>query len=102
MSLEKQKIAMDAIKASSGTDSGEYGVDLFVEHHIEELNGEEWKKSLGEENPSKEKIINSLVFESAWDDDCVYDFTLPNNVTDCVVSVRLDDNGEVEEISMES
>ncbi|MUI16138.1 DUF2004 domain-containing protein [Massilia dura] len=32
----------------------------------------------------------------------VFDFSLPDDVTDYVISVRFDDSGEVENISMES
>jgi len=47
------------------------------------------------------------VLRSHWGDDDdngleVFDFTLPDDVTDYVISVRFDANGEVEEISMES
>ncbi len=102
MPTQKEKLAMDAIRNSAGTEAGEYGIDLFIEHHLEELEESDWKKSLGIEKPSKDQVLGALVLRSSWDDDCVYDFTLPNEVTDCVVSVRFDEGGEIEDISMES
>ncbi len=102
MPTQKEKLAIDAIRDSIGTEAGEYGIDLFIEHHLEELSNSDWKKSLGIENPSKEQVLDGLILRSSWDDDCVYDFTLPKEVTDCVVSVRFDEGGEIEDISMES
>lgn len=87
---------------SSGTEQGEYGIDLFVSHHLEELPNSYWQKHLGSENPSTEQIIGLLVFRSKWDDKEVYDFTLPEEVSDYVISVSFDENDEIEDIEMES
>jgi hypothetical protein len=35
--VERQKLALDAIKQALGTEAGEDSVNLFVEHHLEEL-----------------------------------------------------------------
>ncbi|MCC2606971.1 DUF2004 domain-containing protein [Planctobacterium marinum] len=43
-----------------------------------------------------------LILSSKGDDSEVYDFTLPDEVTNYVVSVSLDDDGEIEDITMES
>ena len=46
-----------------------------------------------------------LVLREHWggDDEIeTFDFTLPEDVTDYVISVRFDESGQVEEISMES
>ncbi len=47
------------------------------------------------------------MLRSHWgdeDDDGIdtFDFTLPEDVTDSVISVRFDEKGQVEEITMES
>jgi hypothetical protein len=50
------------------------------------------------------------VLRSHWGDDDdgdeegidTFDFTLPDEVTDYVISVRFDEDGEVESVSMES
>ena len=94
--------ALAAIKAAYGTEDGEDGVDAFVEHHVDELPTSYWQEQLGAAKPSPQQVLGLLVLREAWDDDCVYDFTLPGEVTDYVISVRFDEAGEVEEISMES
>jgi len=94
--------ALDAIKKSSGTDEGEYGIDLFVSRHLEELPQNYWEKHLGTVKPNNEQVIGMLILRSKWDDEEVYDFTLPDEVTDYVVSVSFDENGEIDGISMES
>ena len=60
-----------------------------------------WEKHLGNSNPSKEKVIDLLILRSKWDDEEVYDFTLPDEVTDYVLSVSFED-GSIEDITMES
>ena len=94
--------ALEGIKKSSGTEQGEYGIDEFVSHHIDELPKSYWQKHLGTEKPSSEQVIGLLVLRSKWDDEEVYDFTLPEEVTDYVVSVSFDEDGAIEGIEMES
>jgi Protein of unknown function (DUF2004) len=98
----RKDIALAAIKAVFGTEEDEYGATEFVSHHLEELDAEYWKKHLGTERPSPNKVLEILVLRDHWDEDCVFDFTLPEEVTDYVISVRFNEEGEVEEITMES
>ena len=100
--MSNEKKAFEAIKKSSGTEQGEYGIDEFVSHHLDELPKSYWEKHLGTPNPSHEQVINLLLLRSKWDDEEVYDFTLPDEVTDYVVSVSFDDEGVIEDIVMES
>jgi len=100
--MSNEKNALDGIKKSSGTEQGEYGIDEFVSHHLEELPQSYWEKHLGTSKPSQEQVIDLLVIRSKWDDEEVYDFTLPEEVTDYVVSVSFDEDGEIDDISMES
>ena len=102
MDSNKENRALVAIKESSGKEEGEYGVYLFIEHHLEELNESDWKKSIGIPKPTPKQVIESIVLKKSWDDDLAYDFSLPNDVTNYVVSVRLDEEGDIEDISMES
>jgi hypothetical protein len=102
MDSSRKEKALVAIKASAGTDAGEYGVDLFINHHLEELNDSEWSQAIGISKPTKQQVLESLTLTSCWDEGLAYDFSLPNDVTDYVVSVRYDESGEIEEISMES
>ena len=73
-----------------------------MSHHIDELPKSYWQKHLGTESPSSEQVIGLLVLRSKWDDEEVYDFTLPEELTDYVVSVSFDEDGAIEGIEMES
>jgi len=94
--------ALNGIKASSGTEQGEYGIDEFVSHHIQELPRTYWKKHLGTASPSHEQVIGLLILCCKWEDAEVYDFTLPEEVTDYVVSVSFDEDDAIKDIVMES
>jgi len=99
--------ALDAIKRSLDDGNDDSGVSLFASHHLEELDAAYWKSHVGTPRPSVKQIIDLLELRSHWgdeDDDGIdtFDFTLPGKVTDYVISVRFDDDGEVEDISMES
>jgi hypothetical protein len=101
----REKAAIAAIRKTFGTEEGESGATLFIEHHLEEIDGEYWKKHLGSPKPEPIKVLDILVLRSHWggDDDIeTFDFTLPDDVTDYVISVRFDESGKVEDISMES
>ena len=100
--MGNEKKALDAIKKSSGTEQGEYGIDEFVSHHLEELPQTYWEKHLGTSKPTNEQIMDLLILRSKWDDEEVYDFTLPGEVTDYVVSASFDEDGKIDDIVMES
>lgn len=105
--IERRKLAsLSMIKSTLGTEEGEFGSTLFTSHHLEEIEPNYWQTELGTTKPSPEQIISILELRSHWgeEDDGidVFDFTLPNDVTDYVLSVRFDETGEIEEISMES
>ena len=97
-----QEKALEAIKRSAGTEVGEYGIDEFVSHHLDELPESYWQKHLGISAPANEQVIGLLVLKEKWEDEEVYDFTLPDEVTDYVVSVSFDDDGQIQDIVMES
>jgi len=106
--LERRKeAALAAIRAAFGTAEDEFGATLFVSHHLEELAGAYWEKHLNTATPAPFQVLELLVFQSHWsdeDDDGMdtFDFTLPEEVTNYVVSVRFNEAGNVEEITMES
>lgn len=105
--LRLETTARAAIKQSFGTGDDESGTDLFVSHHLDELDGKYWHKHLGTSSPEPIRILDILELRSHWGDDDdngldVFDFTLPDDVTDYVISVRFDETGKVEDISMES
>lgn len=99
---EKTKNALLAIKSSHGTEAGEYGATLFVSHHLEELEPSCWVKHTGSELPSPEEVLNLLVVQEVWSDGSAIDFTLPDEVTNYLLSVSLNENDGIDDISMES
>jgi hypothetical protein len=97
--------ARAAIKRAFGTAGDESGVSLFVSHHLEELDSAYWKKHFSADRPDPLRILDALVLRSHWggDDEIdKFDFTLPEEVTNYVISVSFDEAGEVSEVSMES
>lgn len=97
--------ALAAIKQSA--DEADSGVTLFASHHLEELDLTYWQQHAGTPQPSRDRILDLLELRSHWGSDGengidVFDFTLPGDVTDYVISVRFDDDGAVGDISMES
>ena len=101
---EREKIALAAIKKAFGTEAGEDSVNLFVEHHLSELPQSYWVQHLGSEAPEASAVVNLLELSSSWGDGDAenFDFTLPGEVTDYMVSVHFDEGGNIDDISMES
>ena len=106
--IKRRKVsALAAIRNAFGTEADEYGGTLFVFHHLEELDAAYWQSNLGTTSPEPEQVLGLLELKSHWGDEDesgidVFDFTLPSKVTNYVISVRFDETGAVEEISMES
>jgi len=100
----RQKLALDAIKHTFGTEVGEDCVNSFVEHHLEELPQSYWQQHLGSSTPEPIAVIGLLQLHPSWGEDGIeyFDFTLPDEVTDYVVSVHFDIAGKIDEILMES
>lgn len=102
---KRTESACAAIKAAYGTEDDEYGATLFVSHHLEEIESAYWEKQFGTKKPEPSEILDSLVLRSEFEDDDefdTFDFTLPGEVTDYVICVTFDEDGEVSDISMES
>tara|TARA_B100000929_G_scaffold218075_1_gene174717 strand:+ start:632 stop:1183 length:552 start_codon:yes stop_codon:yes gene_type:complete len=100
--MSNEQKALQDIRYAVGTEVGEYSVDEFISHHLEELPSSYWKAKTGFEVPETYQVIDLLILRSKWDDEEVYDFTLPDDVTDYVISVKYDDSGVLEDIDMES
>jgi len=107
--IERRKeIALQAIKAAFGTEEDEYSATLFVSHHLEKVEDSYWTKHLQEPSPAPARVLDLLILQSHWgdedDDDRIdtFDFTLPDDATNYVISVCFDEDGNVEDISMES
>lgn len=98
-------VALTAIKQL--LEDGDSAASLFASHHIEELDAAYWKKHTGTAKPSAKQVVDLLELRSHWGDEDdegidTFDFTLPGDATNYVVSVRFDTSGKVEEVSMES
>ena len=78
---KRELAALESIKAAFGTEEDEYGATMFVSHHIEEIEPEYWLKHLGTAKPEPKSVLSILQFKDHWDDDCVFDFTLPEDET---------------------
>ena len=105
LAKQREAAALAAIRKAFGTPGDESGATLFVSHHIEELDADYWQKHLGSEKPEPVRVLDILVLRDSWggDDELqTFDFTLPDEVTNYVISVRFSDSGDIEEISMES
>lgn len=95
--------AREAIKRTYDLEEGHFGgAEMFISHHLEEIESSYWLKRTGESKPDHEKVLNLLVLSQHWDEDLAFDFTLPEDVTNYVICVRFDENDEVVEIVMES
>jgi hypothetical protein len=101
---KRAKLALTAIKKAFGTEADEYGVTMFVKHHLDELPQDYWQQRLGTTNPEPSAILGLLELQSNWGEGEVenFDFSLPGDVTDYVVSVHFDEDGEIDGISLES
>jgi hypothetical protein len=103
----RTKIAREAIKGSLGTEAGEYGATLFASHHLDQLDQSYWQTHLKIDKPVLAQVLDLLCLQShrSDDDDDGYDtldFALPGDVSNYVLCVRFDENGDIDEISMES
>src|SRR5258708_1681444 len=102
---KREALARSAIKKAFGTTGDDSGATLFVSHHLEELDPSYWKKRLSTETPEPRLVLDLLELRSHWgggDDIDTFDFTLPEQVTDYVISVSFDETGRVFEITMDS
>ena len=108
----RHKAAIDAIRRAHGTLADAHGATLFVSHHLNELGDEYWLKHCGVSQPTATQVLDVLVFKKHWgcdendeiDDDGIdtFDFTLPDDVTQYVICVSFNENGDVDGVSMES
>ncbi|MCA9030569.1 MAG: DUF2004 domain-containing protein [Planctomycetaceae bacterium] len=106
--IERRRItALAAIKQAFGTAADKFGGTLFVSHHLEELDADYWQKLCGTAQPKPEQVLDILTLRSHWGEDDedgidTFDFSLPDDATNYVVSVSFDENGDVVGITMES
>ncbi len=87
----------------------ESSVEMYVEHHLDQLEPEQWEKVLPEgTKPTADAVRASLNLRKIWgsyDEDGLnlnLDHGLPVELTDYVIVVRIDAEGEIDDVSMES
>lgn len=113
MSKQQDEVTRRTTKAKAALqqeliDGGEESsVALFVSHHIEELNEAYWTQHTGTKMPTPQSVLNLLELRSHWSGDDeegldTFDFTLPGEVTDYILAVKFDADGDVESVDMES
>ena len=101
----REAAARAAIKTAFDAADDESGVALFISHHLDEIDADFWKQHFSTETPEPQRILDSLVLQSHWGGDNeieTFDFTLPEDVTNYLISVNFDEDGDVSGISMES
>jgi len=104
---KRKTAAVTAIRNAYGTEEDECGGTLFISHHLNEIEKSYWLKHIGTDMPEPIRIIDMLVLRSYWGEEewhglDTFDFTLPDEITNYVISVHFDKDGQVDEISMES
>lgn len=100
----QQKRARTALEQLLGTEEGEDSVDLFIQHHLDEIEADYWSEQVGTATPAASVVLGLLQVREPWESDgsVHIDFALPGDVSQYVLSVELDEDGEVLGVSMES
>jgi hypothetical protein len=101
----REQAARQAIKNGFDMEDEDSGAAMFVAFHLEELEPAYWQAQAGTPRPAPSAVLDLLVLRGHWgerDELEYFDFSLPGGVTDYVISVRFDQAGKVDEISMES
>lgn len=107
----REAVARAHIDAVYGTPEDEFGVTLFVSHHLSELEASYWLKHTGTSTPDAQEVLRLLeVCFNAEEEDLeeeeepldTLDFSLPDNVTNYLICVEFDNSGNVTRVAMES
>lgn len=103
----REQLARVAIRAALENQQAEDSVELFIQHHLEEIEPDYWKKYCGSAVPTPLQVLDLLVLADPWESDEMdsremLDFTLPDEITQYVICVSFNTKGQVIDISMES
>lgn len=105
----RRDAALAAIQNAYETEGQELGVTLFVHHHLKELDEAYWQEHCGFPEPSAAQVLDLLVPQEEEEEDeeeedalDLLDFTLPGEVTNYLICVSFDEDGNIAGISMES
>jgi hypothetical protein len=104
---ERQARALQAIKSLYGKPEGEHGPTLFVSHHLNQIEPAYWLRTVGVEQPKPEQVLGALLLLDSWasgggETVDTFDFGLPEDASNYLLSVRFGDGGQVLDVSMES
>ncbi len=74
---------------------------MFVSHHLNEVEESYRQKYVKTPHPELKRVLDILELQSHWRDEeedglDVFDFTLPEKITNYVISVRFGETGEIE------
>lgn len=103
----REQLARAAMRAALENQQAEDSVELFIQHHLEEIEPDYWKKYSGSALPTPLQVLDLLVLAAPWESDEIdsremLDFTLPDEITQYVICVSFNTKGQVIDISMES
>lgn len=103
----QEQVARLAMRAALENQQAEDSVELFIQHHLEEIEPAYWEKYSGSSLPTPLQVLDLLVLADPWESDDIdrreiLDFTLPAGMTQYVICVSFDAKGQVIDISMES
>ena len=103
----REQLARAAMRAALENQQAEDSVELFIQHHLEEIEPDYWKKYSGSTVPTPLQVLDLLVLAAPWESDEIdsremLDFTLPDEITQYVICVSFNTEGHVIDISMES
>ncbi len=102
---QQAKLALAAIKAAYNAEDDDSDVTLYVAHHLAEVDASYWNNRFQTNQPAPSQILDALILCSdieEIDNLDSLDFTLPGRVTDYLLCVTFNEDGEVEDIAMES
>jgi len=98
-----QSMALAAIKELYGTKDGEDTVTQFVTDHLEEADKDYLQKHLGTATPEPVQLLDILILRSHWTDGDaeIFEFALPEDIRNSVISVQFDSEGNLVDIVLE-
>ncbi|MDM1019841.1 DUF2004 domain-containing protein [Acinetobacter sp. VNK23] len=100
---QREKLARIAMRTELENQQAGESVELFIRHHLEEIEPEYWQEHFATATPTVLQVLDALILISQWGDNSEkLDFTLADDVTDYVICVSFDSKGQVIDISMES
>ena len=102
-------LARAAIQAQFEQQDEDGEVQLFIQHHLDELEASYWLQHTGTATPQAAQVLQMLVLSPhiEWeledeDDSYVVDFVLPDEVSQYVLCVEFDQDEQLLDICMES